>query len=104
MASNDRETQKVLTDGEELAMMAKSRGWGIAREMLVDKILDLQNIHNVDDTSIDKVLADIKARKLAAQILFEFKNAVEGKVEQYEANKDMMDDPRQEQGYIEIKP
>lgn len=101
---DDKETQEVLSDGEELTNMAKSRGWGLARGMLADKILDLQNIHNVDDASIDNLVVDIKARKAAAAILYEWLKTVEGRVEQHAANKEMADSdkPKDDDEYINI--
>lgn len=104
--NDDRDTQEVLTDGEELSQMAQSRGWGIARGMLVEKILDLQNIHNVDEASasIDNVVIDIKSRKAAVAVLYAWLKEVEGRVEQHTNNKEMMADaPENAEGYIEIK-
>lgn len=103
---DDRETQQALTDGEELQQMSQGRGWGIARQMLVDKILDLQNIHNVDDASasIDNMVIDIKSRKAAVAVLYEWLKQVEGRVEQHKNNKEMLlDAPESAEGYIEIK-
>lgn len=88
----DSETDKALTDGEELTRMTQSRGWGIARSMLSDAIIDLQNIHNINDASIDNVVVDIKSRKAAVAILYAWLKQVEGRVEQHEANKNLMID------------
>ena len=79
----DKETEKVISDAEHLRMMTESEGWKIAYQSLTDRILDLQNINNVDDSSIENAIADMKARKAAATILFEWvKRDVYGKVEQ----------------------
>lgn len=90
----DKETSKQLTDGDELQRMTESRGWGIARQRLVDLILDLQNIHNLDEgnASIDNVVVDIKSRKAAVAIMHAWLGGVEGSVEQHKNNKEMLID------------
>lgn len=90
----DNETSKQLSEGEELQRMTESKGWGIARQRLVDMILDLQNIHNLDEgtASIDNVVVDIKSRKAAVAIMHAWLNGVEGSVEQHKSNKDLMID------------
>lgn len=79
----DKDTEKVLSDAENLRLMTESEGWKIAYASLSERILDLQNINNVDDSSIENAIHDMKARKAAAAILFEWvKKDVYGKVEQ----------------------
>lgn len=98
----DKETAKQLTDGEELQRMTESRGWGIARQKLVDSIIDLQNIHNVNEASIDNVVVDIKSRKAAVAILHAWLKDVEGTVDQHKSNKDLMIDKAIDDGdYME---
>lgn len=94
MLEVDKDTQKQLTDGEELQRMTESRGWGIARQKLVEMILDLQNIHNLDEgnASIDNVVVDIKSRKAAVAIMHAWLKDIEGSVEQHKNNKDLMID------------
>lgn len=103
MDTEDRATQAALQDGEELTNMANSRGWAIARGILTAKILDLQNISNIDETSIENVVIDIKARKASALILFEFLNAVEGRVEQHANNKNMLSPQESPDDFVDRK-
>lgn len=98
---DDQETNEVLTEGEELLNMTRSRGWGIARGKLTEKILDLQNIHNVDDTSIDNVVVDMKSRKLAVAILFAFLKDIEGTASQHEANRELVYKNPESEEYIQ---
>lgn len=83
----DPDTEKELGEGEALVLMTQSAGWGIARALLIEDIMDLQNIHNVSDASIDNVVVDIKSRKAAVAILYAWLKKVEGRVEQHAANK-----------------
>lgn len=96
----DNETTRQLTDGEELQRMTESKGWGIARQRLVDMILDLQNIHNLDDASIDNVVIDIKSRKAAVAIMHAWLKDIEGSVEQHKSNRDLMIDKAIEEDYM----
>lgn len=83
MANLEPDTQKVLTDGEEVFNTTQSKGWGVMKGKLDARILDLQNINNLDFTSQDSVLFDLKARKMAADLLFAWlKQDVYGFIEQ----------------------
>lgn len=78
----DNETKVELTAAEHIRQMTESEGWAIVYAKLTDKILDLQNINNVDDSSPEKAIADMKARKMAAGILFQWaKQEVYGRLE-----------------------
>lgn len=81
----DRETVKILTDGEKIMLLTQHEGWGLVRTKLVDKIIDLQSINNLDPATTPEQLAiDVKARRMAVQIMFEWlKGDVEGSVEQH---------------------
>jgi cell division inhibitor SulA len=98
----DEETQKVLSDGEELVNMTASRGWSIASKLIGDKILDLQNIANIDDDEAEKAVVAIKARKMAAGLLFEFLKEITGMVEGHAAAKEAATNA-QDDGFI-IRP
>lgn len=80
------EDAKALTEAEHILAMTQSQGWGIIKPKLDAYILDLQNISNIDSTSADTVVADIKARKLAVDYLFGWlKRDVYGVIEQQRA-------------------
>lgn len=82
----DAETQKNLTDAEKVLLTLGSEGWAIIKAKLDEKILDLQNINNLDFTTEQSVLFDLKARKMAADLLFNWlKIDVYGFVEQQRA-------------------
>lgn len=86
----DTETKQVLSEGEELKAMTESKGWTIARQKIADKIMDLQFIANVDDSDATKALIDMKARKYAVAILWEWlKSDIEGTVEQHINNNNL---------------
>lgn len=93
MAQPDIETAITLSEGEEVGLMVEGRGWGIVKAKLDARILDLQNINNLDFTNEQTVLFDLKARKMAADLLFSWlKDDVYGFAEQQKANADAMHD------------
>lgn len=83
----DNETKKILSDAENLDLMTQHPGWLVARQMISDKIMDLQFIANVDDSTPEKALIDMKSRKYAVEILFSFlKEDIEGTIAQNKVN------------------
>lgn len=91
----DPESQKQLTDAEEVQLMLNSKGWAIAKQKLDEKILDLQNIANLDEQNL---AVDLKARIMASKILFEWaKNDVYGFVHQVNTN---LSSPQENPEYI----
>ena len=86
----DQDTKELLTEGEKLKMLLEHDGWGIVYQKFSDKIMDLQFIANVDDSSPEKALIDMKARKYAVSILLDWmKNDIIGTVEQYNNNNNL---------------
>lgn len=91
----------MKTDADEVLLMLSSRGWGVVKGKLDAKILDLQNINNIDVASVENMVADIKARKMAADLLFEFlKQDVYGFVEQQTTSVQRITDSREAE-YVE---
>lgn len=80
----DSDTKQVLTDGEKLKLLTEHQGWGILYQKFSDKIMDLQFIANVDDSTPEKAIIDMKSRKYAVAILLDWmKNDILGTVEQH---------------------
>lgn len=79
----DAETKEVITEAEQMLSLVQSEGWRIAKAKLDEKILDLQNIHNIDTADTSKMLVEILGRKLAVEILFNWvKSDIYGFVQQ----------------------
>lgn len=78
----DAETKKVLGNQKRLLNLVGHEDWPVARQVLADKILDLQNAFNIEDTDPQKMLVDLQARKLASSILFDFLREIEGTAQQ----------------------
>lgn len=81
----DKDTQDILTEADHVKAMTESEGWKSIKGKLDQKILDLQNMANLDRSK--PLEAQIDGRMYAADIFFTWlKNDVYGFIEQQEAN------------------
>ena len=83
----DTETQKILTDADHVEAMTTSKGWELVKSKLDIRILDLQNINNLDTTDVTTLSAQLAARKMTSEILYAWlKDDIYGFIEQQRAN------------------
>jgi len=82
----DTETTTVLSEQDQLRQLVSHDGWKVARRIMADKILDLQDAFKIDDRTATAMLNDLRVRKKAAQILFDFLQEIEGTATQAEDN------------------
>lgn len=87
MTKVDKETHEMLSDADHVINMEASQGWRIVKTKLDGRILDLQNINNLDFATQETVLFDLKARKMAADLLFAWlRDDVYGFIDQNRSN------------------
>lgn len=97
----DAETQEQITDGEQVDLMLEGRAWGIVHAKLNEKILDLQNINNIDVTDPTTLATQLLGRKLASDLLFAWlKNDVFGFAQQQRENNPLPIE-KDKEGFIE---
>lgn len=97
---SESETQKILTDADHVRAMVESDGWKVVKPKLDDKILDLQNINNLDVTDPTSLSTQLAARKMAVDFIFAWlKNDVYGFIEQQESNNQQL--LTKEESYID---
>lgn len=77
----DGETKRILGEQQLLSEVLNHQGWGIARRILTDKILSLQNAFEIESATPSTMLRDLQARKKATEILFSFLRELEGSQE-----------------------
>lgn len=83
----DRETQEIMTDAEEIRAMTTGKGWELAKSKLDARVLDLQNISNLDISNPETLNTQIAARKMATEMIYEWlKIDVYGAIEARDAN------------------
>ena len=74
----DNETEQILSEQQLLKDLVSHQGWGVARRIIADKILELQNAFELEDKTATAMLQDLRARKKAASILWAFLKEIEG--------------------------
>lgn len=79
-------TDQIIGIQKRLNGLVGHEGWSIAREKLIERIQDLQNAFNIEDKTADEMLVDLKARKIATTILWDWLQDVEGTAKQLESN------------------
>lgn len=96
----DADTKKELSDGEEVANLVNSRGWNVIFDKLKARILDLQNINNLDLTKPETLSIQLAGRKMATDEIWAWlNNDVFGYVEQQRVNSESLIDKTVD-GYI----
>jgi hypothetical protein len=68
----DEDTAKIVTEAEHVKSMLNSIGWGVVFEKLQARLLDLQNINNLDTSNINEIAGQIAARKMAVELIYEW--------------------------------
>lgn len=87
----DKETKKVLSDGEKLQNLVNGEGWGVVKAQLLAKISAVDSVSNIDLTrSADELVKDMMARAGAISIVLEWLKEIEGQAAQIQNNKQLL--------------
>lgn len=91
----ETEEGKQMTLADHVQSMLQSDGWKYAKEKLDQKILDLQNINNLDMTKPETLGIQLAARKMAVDEIWAWlKGDIYGFIEQQKvANEKLADKP-----------
>lgn len=88
-----------MTDAEEIRATTTGRGWEIIKGKLDNRVLDLQNINNLDIEKPETIGMQIMARKMAADLVFDWlKLDVYGAIEARDTN---ITHPSVDESYID---
>lgn len=82
----DKETSQIQAIARSLKGLIEHEGWNIARDRLTERILNLQNAFNIEGKTADEMFVDLRARKIASTILFDWLKDIEGTVDQTQTN------------------
>lgn len=81
------ETKEILTNADQVRSMLDSNGWKIVYDKLLQRVMDLQNIYNLDMSDVNTINVQLAARKMAVETIRDWIKAdVHGFVEQQESN------------------
>ena len=82
----DKETKKILTEGEKLKRLTESEGWAIVRDRLYKKAAKLLNMQDITEPNPQFIINLIGIRQETAKNLVEWLREIEGDVEQHKGN------------------
>lgn len=77
---------EIFQEGNEIAQYIDSQGWKRVKEKFAERIMDLQSIKNLEGVKPEELLADIKARNTAVDILMDIISELEGRADQHKQN------------------
>lgn len=84
----DKETKKVMSDGEELSLFIKGRAWEIIRTKMMDRILNLNDMTTLPDSeNLDR---EIYARKQTIKTIIDIIEDIKGTAEQHRNHEDIL--------------
>lgn len=83
---NEPTDAQVFQEGQTVAQYVESEGWQRVKDKFTEKIMDLQSIKNLTTEKPDELIADIKARNTAIDILVEIMAELEGRADQHKTN------------------
>jgi hypothetical protein len=78
---------EILQEGSEITQYIESQGWQRVKDKFMKRIMDLQSIKNLSGAKPEDVMADIKARNTAVDILMDIITELEGRADQHKNNK-----------------
>lgn len=85
-------TEQIIGIQKRLHALVGHEGWSVARDRLVKRIEDLQNAFSIEDKTEHEMFVDLKARKIASVVLFDWLRDIEGTADQFESNKLTLND------------
>lgn len=88
----DKETKKVLSDGEQINDLISSRGWSIAKKKLLQKVAILDSISSVPQDIQNPMnrLRELEIREGVVSVILEWLRDVEGTAQQFKSNAEIL--------------
>ncbi len=74
------EDRSIALEATKITSITGHENWSVVRGKLTERILDLQNAFNILDTDPQAMVIDLKARKLATTLMFDWLRDIEGTV------------------------
>jgi hypothetical protein len=77
---------EILQEGNEVTRYIESEGWKRVKDKFTERIMDLQSIKNLEGVSPEDLIAELKARNTAIDILMDIITELEGRADQHKQN------------------
>ena len=94
------ETKKEVDKGIKWETFVKGENWQRAKRILLSKLADLDSVSVLREKAkgdTNKLLLDIEAKSEAINLILEWIGDIEGKAEQSETNREIMNRNRKEE-------
>lgn len=86
----DTETKIVTAEGQAFLDLIQSKGWGMAKELVITPfLLDMQSVQNIKHSSVTDMAREVYARQLAVTYVMDMIKEIEGRGEQHKLNADL---------------
>ncbi len=99
----DKDTQKVLSEGEQIANLVQSDGWRLVRMRLFNKITDLNSVLGITGKTNEEILRELGVRQEAVKTLFDWLREIEGTAAGHQTNAELFKKDMQENYLISIE-
>lgn len=96
MTEFDKDTSKELNEGIEISEGIKGRFWAIAKKDLLDRLTEMNTITLIDglaEKTDEEIGKETKLRANTVKIVFDWINNIEGRANQYEYTKPLVERP-----------
>jgi F0F1-type ATP synthase alpha subunit len=93
----DKETKEQVKKGKEIEKLVDSKGWKMAKQKLLDDLIDLDSIRGLTNEDLEKpekLGMNLKARKTAIDIVLDWIHEIEGDAEKSKDNRQMLEQGR----------
>lgn len=84
------ETQKIVNEQEQVAMLLSHEGWKIVERKFLDQIKKLQSIYGLKGSTAAEKVKSLQINEGVVEALLSFYADVTGTAEQFELNKDLV--------------
>jgi len=76
----DVNTRQQLNEADELELMCMSKGWGVAKSILMKDILELGDITSLTELDPNKLIQEVAGRQMAISLLDNWLRKIDSKI------------------------
>ena len=92
MEKLDKETGKILTEGQELKELVSQPGWQVAKRKLFEQLAELDSIASLDFSQSKEDLAnEIKNRESVRRIIMSWVATIDGEAQSHDYQSEILD-------------
>lgn len=88
----DKDTQKVMLEGQEIDNFTKSDAWNLVKEKLTSRLAAMDSLSTMDFTNKTEtqIALEVQTRANTVMTIRQWIEEVEGTAEQFRVNKEML--------------